>query len=514
MNNFEKLPLEVLHIIFTKLDEGSLLTVSKVCEQWKKEIHDLSWKSITRQAEEVNEDFFSKCGWKREKHELDSCSCIDLHLGDHPFKNDSWWCSHHGFTELEHTDDSKIICTKSKVYRYKRGDKLFYGDGECRRSNGLWQLDIENEWPSFELLENIEYEGDFEEFFFDSVVRCYGKALVVWEIYKAAELNFIKIRTSIYNTKSWEKFVCDLPLNQEIRSMFEDSRLLFAKNLRILQFDLTEDIMVISGLGGLGRSYFWTFDVSNLALPVFLTSIHIDLEDDAKFGGTDQILNDKYFCRGNGKMQTVFTVEDIKSKITNKSWVISLNPNKCDSMDWEMKLEDGKPNKLAVLDRSIGEIRVFNIENGDCLIHLTSEAIPPEMQFCYMIKFFFGKLICACTQRNDDDGSLLLQFCVFDESAVDKVVFYDTKYKLENSAIGTTTGNYYCHIGTNSVLLFRHSEYGYGWDRVSTKDITLWKKGICPQAYIDALSADSENSEDIEISESSSDSDSSSDSEN
>ena len=93
MNNFEKLPLEVLHIIFSNLDKESLLTVSKDCEQWKREIHDLSWKSITRLAEEVNEDFFSKCGWKREKHELDSCSCIDLHLGDHPFKNDSWWSS-------------------------------------------------------------------------------------------------------------------------------------------------------------------------------------------------------------------------------------------------------------------------------------------------------------------------------------------------------------------------------------------------------------------------------------
>ena len=172
MNNFEKLPLEVLHIIFSKLDEDSLLTVSKVCEQWKREIHDLSWKSITRQAEEVNEDFFSKCGWKREKHELDSCSCIDLHLGDHPFKNDSWWCSHHGFTELEFSDDSEIIFTKSKVYRYKKGDSVYDRyEGVWVRSNDLWELDLEDEIPSFELVENIEYEGEFEEHFFDSIVR-------------------------------------------------------------------------------------------------------------------------------------------------------------------------------------------------------------------------------------------------------------------------------------------------------------------------------------------------------
>ena len=248
--------------------------------------------------------------------------------------------------------------------------------------------------------------------------------------------------------------------------------------------------MVISGNGS---SYFWTYDVSNRAPPVFLTSIRIDLEHDDKFGGADQILNDEYFCRGNGMMLTVFTVEDIKSKITNKSWVINLNPNKRDSFDWKVKLEDEKPSKLSVLDRTFGQIRVFNIENGECLIHLTSDAIPPKMEFC-SVMFFFGKLICACSQSYDDDESLLLQFCVFDESAMDKVVFYDTKYKLENSAIGTSTGNYDCHIGTNSVLLFRDSD---GWE--STKDITLWKKGICPQAYIDALSADSENSEEFDI---------------
>ena len=174
MNNFEKLPLEVLHIIFSNFDEESLLTVSKDCEQWKREIHDLSWKSITRLADEANDKFFSSCGWKREKHEVGSCSCIDLHLGDHPFKNDSWWSSRHGFTELEYTDKSEILCTKSKVYRYKKGDSVFdidEEDGECVRSNELWKLDLEDEIPSFEEVESNEYEGEFEKRYLKTIVR-------------------------------------------------------------------------------------------------------------------------------------------------------------------------------------------------------------------------------------------------------------------------------------------------------------------------------------------------------
>ena len=92
MNYFNKVPKEVLEVIFTYFDQKTKLVASKVCGEWRNLIHYRSWKSISRLVEGNNtmKMEFSTFGWIEEvEHEILECRCIELHLGHHPLANAS-----------------------------------------------------------------------------------------------------------------------------------------------------------------------------------------------------------------------------------------------------------------------------------------------------------------------------------------------------------------------------------------------------------------------------------------
>ena len=80
MREIGELPSEVLEQILLKLDNESLVNVSKVSLFWMKLIHGISCLPLIGGSNDLREKML-KCGWIDVEHHMKNCKCIELYCG-------------------------------------------------------------------------------------------------------------------------------------------------------------------------------------------------------------------------------------------------------------------------------------------------------------------------------------------------------------------------------------------------------------------------------------------------
>jgi len=463
MNYFKKVPEEILIIIFSYLDKDSKMITTQVCKHWMIIMHVLSWKSISRLAEgdsNLKKDF-SKYGWVEDEHDLgQQCRCIDLHLGYYPYKNAPWslsrfdFCTSFGFDEeasvYSHSQSKLIIARTFKtdfeheLYRLRSKERV--------STLTFFEIDLEKKIPSCRKVQEIRYSDDEDELHHDKQkidMKCCEKTLVLLETF-SGRMDEDLVRITLWNIENWS-YVCTLPLQETINEIFgvtddlEDDAPNFDFKLE-LEFQLSSDILVVWVFfdieDGCGFKFdcssmilFWSIDASNPEEPSFLTYIRDFVEDVDLFRYNDfehMYLNAKYFCKEDGKKLVVFALDDIKNKITSKSWIVPAYGSYYNNYSW---LEDGHSDRFAVIDTydSIGGLKLFNIESGECLFFLNLNTLPnlstENGLSCFhsielpKVMFHLGNLILIePLQKTDDPRKFRYQFFIVDEMKKNQVV--------------------------------------------------------------------------------------------
>jgi len=432
MNNFKKVPNEILLILFTYLDKESMLIAKDVCQRWRIMIHDLCWKHISRLAEgdrSIKKDF-AMLGWLKDEHEHTHCRCINLHLGYYPFKNGTWTLTRHEttFTNVKADEesfafeDSKVICART----FKAGNLT------------LHELDLKATSPSWKLVNDLKYDEAHLDCERVSIyMECCEKTLVLHEIFHELNEDRTEDKISLWNTETWA-FVCYLPvqetMNEILKSKYGDSD----KYIIEIVLLVSSDILVVwvylndnnvRDMNGL--TLFWNFDASNpdSRAPSFLTYILQLTDGFCDYNYCDLHLNAKYFCKEEKDQLKVFALEDIRNNATNKFWIVPL-----ESFSKSIWLESGCSRRFAVINHEgkDRELKLFNIESGECYFFLKLNAIFAQLTHSEwnlndfpgpQIKFHLGKLIFLLPLRKQDDPSKYrYQLGIIDETAKQQVV--------------------------------------------------------------------------------------------
>jgi len=432
MNYFKKLPEELLLVLFTYLDKGTKLAVSKVCEDWRNLIHHMSWKSIARLVEGDNnmKKDFSTFGWiEKDEHEFEECRCIELHLGDHPFQNASLTKTHY--------DKTFYDCYEAVVFEQSK----FIGV-ETRKEEGIvtfHEIDFEDTSPSWRKVQQKDLE-DYEKV--GTSLSWYDKTLVLLE--KEKFIGFSrKSHITLWNTETWA-FVCELPLEETsleiLKQKYEVSE---EENIIVdfLSIDVSSDFIVTKSVHVIGDDEhekslvsFWKHDALNPTdPPTFHTYI---LEEEWIIF---QHLNAKYFCKRNSRVLKVFALDDIKNNNISKSWNVPALESGFRVR--YSQLEGGQSNRLAVITQ---ELKVYNIENGECVISLEVE----KLFHCFhgewnlslklsghFIKFHLGKLILIqplqrrLVNVTSTQGNFLVEFIARNPEYRYQIIIIDEKAK-------------------------------------------------------------------------------------
>jgi len=451
MNYFKKVPEEILLIIFLYLDKDSKMTATQVCKHWMIIMHVLSWKSISRLVEgdrNLKKDF-SKYGWVEEDHDLgQQCRCIDLHLGYYPYKNASWPMSHFDHCISFGVDEeasvyshsqSKLIIARTFKSDFEHED---YHSKERVSTLTFFEIDLEKKIPSCRKVQEIRYSDDEDELYHDKEkidMKCFEKTMVLLETF-SGRMDEDLVRITLWNIETWS-YVCTVPLQETINEIFGVSDEDIDFNLE-LEYQLSSDIFVVwvffhidSDLGRCSMILWWSIDASNPVEPSFLTYImdHIGDVDIFRYNDFEHMyLNAKYFCKEDGKKLVVFALDDIKNKITSKSWIVPAYGSYYNNYSW---LEDGHSDRFAVIDTydSIGGLKLFNIESGECLFFLNLNTLPnlstENGLSCFhsielpKVMFHLGNLILIePLQKTDDPRKFRYQFFIVDEMKKNQVV--------------------------------------------------------------------------------------------
>jgi len=448
MNNFEKVPNEILSNLFTYLDKESMLIATGVCKRWWIVIHDLSWKRVSKLAEgdrSLKEDF-AMFGWIEDEHELGRCRCIGLHLGYYPFKNASWTLQRIENTfsnvDVEVCDEffalmknSKVICART----YKANNEY-----ERRVTNlTLYELDLEETSPTWKVVYDLKYDGvSYVEVL--THIECREKTMVLWENRIPYGWEESEERISLWNTETWSR-VCDLPLEETVDEILKAINGVCGKRFKILEefefenFLVSSDILVVlvylhdwddmidmSAIAAI--ALFWKFDASNPVAPLFFTHILLEIQEEQN---RELHLNEKYFCQVvEHEHLEVFAIEDINNNATNKSWIVKLE----DDLIKSTLLERGDSGRFAVINDTGEErqLKLINIESGDCFFSLKlntiSQLVTDSEWIAFnslgpKIEFHLGKLIFLLPLRKRDDPlKCRYQVGVIDETAKNQIV--------------------------------------------------------------------------------------------
>jgi len=386
------------------------------------------------------EDFL-KCGWRRENHSVGNCKCIDIHLANYPFKNAAWKRRKLSFPSDELVLPVDVFSSDGRKFVYYKTGKEFKADEDLEggrkwvKVSALYDFDLDDISPSWKLVDEVRYEDERAKRHISyRIMRSNANTTVVMEIFRGLK----DIRVSIWNIET-RKFVCELPMDQEIRKLLESVAL-------TAELSMSKDIMVLHHSLG---SYFWKLNADNPDVPIYLTSIHEICQLNVI-----KSLNEKYWCqKSDAHMVIVFAVEDIKSKITNKSWKIPVTGQ-------ALRLKDGQSNKLAVYDRKTYALRICNVDNGEILIHLEKDAFPRGMKM-YAFQFLLGKLVFLFGQ--DVDGGSKWQFFVLDES---------DKYQVLIGDAFQTQGKLFFVSFCSNAVLCQEIELHLTFEK---KDYHIWK---------------------------------------
>jgi len=432
MNYFKKLPEELLLALFTYLDRETKLAVSKVCENWRNLIHHTSWKSISRLVEGDNtmKKEFSTFGWiETAEHEFGECRCIELHLGQHPFQNASLTKTYHSLTLCENYE--AVVFQQSKLIGV-----------EARTEEGIvtfHEIDFQDASPSWRKVQQKHI--DFEESISTYYLRCCDKTLILMENKNEYSISW-KAHITLWNTETWA-FVCELPLEETSLEILKQKYEVSEENIIVdfLSIDVSSDFIVTKSVHVIGDDEhekslvsFWKHDALNPTdPPTFHTYI---LEEEWIIF---QHLNAKYFCKRNSRVLQVFALDDIKNNNISKLWNVPALESGFRVR--YSQLEGGQSNRLAVITQ---ELKVYNIENGECVISLEVE----KLFHCFhgewnlslklsghFIKFHLGKLILIqplqrrLVNVTSTQGNFLVEFIARNPEYRYQIIIIDEKAK-------------------------------------------------------------------------------------
>ena len=124
MTHIEHIPVEIMLLIFSQLDNDSLFKASQVSKRWKTIIHDMAWKAISRvvKMNQLLRDNYKRFGWVEEDHFQNFCKCIFIQYRLYQCKNSNLENVTYNIPFSKHSCVFATRVIDSKIF-YVTGDK-------------------------------------------------------------------------------------------------------------------------------------------------------------------------------------------------------------------------------------------------------------------------------------------------------------------------------------------------------------------------------------------------------
>jgi len=420
MEYFGGLPLEVVEMIFLKLDKESVLNASNVCIQWKKFIHGLDSLDDSVTDNPVLIQKLEKCGLIMSEHDVEKCKCIEVKIGLFRF--------------IENRDN-QMIC--DELVNHYLLDNDFYGFHDAVSKSRLcvakaYSCPLITDTNFVSLIDLTEDKNETVEIeihdeatmdtMYDLKLFAHGNTLVILrevEVKTEAEVDemitFQKIH--LWSLKAMDH-VTDLNLldvlkldaeNDEDITFFGVNWLIIADNkLAVNLFYDTKEQRLF-------QTHFWKLDTLSPSADNIHHWTKLDHNSDKEM---DTIhMNSKFFCgrfesRPEIKLR-VFNFEDF-TKVSVKNTGIK---ERCQFNCIE-ELEQGLSNKFAIFNECSNILQVYDFNNENTSfefqIDFSVRIGDPDCSLT-LANFFLGKMMLVKTFYDNNEQEYLFSFIIVNE---------------------------------------------------------------------------------------------------
>ena len=419
MTHIEHIPVEIMLLIFSQLDNDSLFKASQVSKRWKTIIHDMAWKAISRvvKMNQLLRDNYKRFGWVEEDHFQNFCKCIFIQYRLYQCKNSNLENVTYNIPFSKHSCVFATRVIDSKIF-YVTGDKPWNQVGTF--SYALRVINLKNMYQSKVLYRNQINKKNISEdgfhVYFELV--SYEKSLIMDEIFD--EEGERKIRKgSLWNIDTLD-FVATIPLDdQKNIALYPEvsHNIHMAKNLLVYadtdqvneNFDVqfyeiqfwrlntskptSDDLSIITQKSGevyKAKGFFKCYETRNLddLTPSWLV-----------------LVNDRYCCGAllTNENKFVLWVYQVVNHSDGETKIKKLKNQKLKGKHFmnesgNIVLEQGQSDRIAM--QTIRKIKIHSIKSGNLLMRFSlGENIGISGLGIVFDSFILGKFIFLKRQK-------------------------------------------------------------------------------------------------------------------
>lgn len=397
MLDMELFPPELLYHIWSFLDRETMLMVSQVCRRWRLLIHELAYQYIK------NFHQLTK-GMTQDKHELNSCKCVEIFLDCYPHRNlEAMAVSEEKCEGCETFQPTCAITDNHIIVAKTLSDNEF-------QSTTVIAFDRINvkEKPVQLVTFNVSFGVCFQKIthtqkyviFQDSTevhIYSHSDTLVILE--RRAVENMItsiirigNFKVSIWNAKTLDfvrevdflSKIDDLPYQENVHTEISDIAVVsnhLAVHVFVTNLDWLLPHEIVDNPQSMNLTLFWSLDSNNPNEDlIYKTSVKKSLVEADICDTGFILLNERFFCRylsgifsknNAPKFGTKIQVFSVNELETCKPWIVEINDS--DVIDFEdcnedsVKLESGKSKRLAAFNVYKRLFKIVDIE-ASCVI--------------------------------------------------------------------------------------------------------------------------------------------------
>jgi len=466
MENFGGLPLEVVDIIFLKLDKESILNASKVCIQWKKVIHNLSSLESSVTEDPVLMNKLEKCGLILREHDVENCRCIEVNVGLFRFignPDNQMVCEE---LENRYLAENDYIGFRNVVSKSKLCVATNYSSPINEDTNMVYITDLTETEERIEPIEiKIHEEIKENDALYDMELFACDNTLV---ILRDCEEEMISDETILYkkihlwNLKSLDH-VSDLNFVDVVkRDAANNGDITFVGVDWLNVRDNKLAVKLFFDLNGqrIFQTHFWKLNT----LSPSAENIHHWTKLDENLNHWMH-MNSKFIC---GRFETQ---PEIKLKVWNfedltKVSLLDTGLKQCYQFICVEKLEEGLSNKFAIFIKYDWMLQVYdlNSENTSFEFQIDFSAYIGDNDYSLTLaSFFLGKMMLVKTFYDSNEQEYLFSFIIVNEDGdvIDgNTQKYEGYFDKEEAFIDQDASY---HIDINGVLVYtnKHDIYKY-----------------------------------------------------
>ena len=383
------LPLEVLEQILLKLDNDSLVNMSRVSLFWMKLVHGISCLPLSGGCSDLK-DKMLKCGWVEGEHDMLTCKCIELYCGLYSFIGGNSIPIIRKF-DAGKLDNTDVFVTSSKVILGKV-------DESCRNILA-YDLEDENRKPK-ELKKCRLYEDGHLKVYDKTLVisdnsRDVGYQIAVWNvdtfdyltsyrIFFDGKINVCKNKTlkikMLSPVKMWSVFMKN--------HLLRISGIAVGKNKIIVHIEMQKDKDQMTTAAT--KILYWSLNTSAPGRDNLKFVSMIEVTDLYRWSYDYIQINERFICIGQMSNSEIYN--NLKKKF--RIHVYDENLEKFNQFEFDSEIQDdysnlqlapGISNKLSFISTRI--LKMFDVETGHCILSLpqNQEILKPEYQnFVFM----------------------------------------------------------------------------------------------------------------------------------